>query len=70
MEIVTCSYVAHLFKTRLVWKDMGMSKIINALRFAEVWMDDYKEMLYKYWPTVKGNVSHFVYRIMFMLNLL
>ncbi|XP_060581213.1 polypeptide N-acetylgalactosaminyltransferase 12-like [Ruditapes philippinarum] len=55
VEIIPCSYVAHLFKTRLVWKDMGISKIINAFRFAEVWMDGYKEMLDKYWPTVKRN---------------
>ncbi|XP_045197003.2 polypeptide N-acetylgalactosaminyltransferase 4-like isoform X2 [Mercenaria mercenaria] len=58
VEIIPCSYIAHLFKTRLVWENMGLSKIINALRFAEVWMDEYKEMLHQYWPTARRELRN------------
>ena len=45
VESVRCSYAAHLYRSKVVWTfhDEGM---INKLRFAEVWLDDYKKYAY------------------------
>ncbi|KAL4233838.1 Polypeptide N-acetylgalactosaminyltransferase 4 [Mactra antiquata] len=56
VEIIPCSYIAHLFKRKLVWK-MGDARFRNILRFAEVWMDEYKEYIYDYWPTARQAID-------------
>ena len=45
--MIPCSNVAHLYRERVIWtfRDEG---IINKIRFAEVWMDEYKEIFQRY----------------------
>ncbi|WAR09255.1 GALT5-like protein [Mya arenaria] len=51
VEMVPCSWVAHLFKQRIIW-DVGVSRLTNVLRVAEVWLDQYKDVLQEYWPNL------------------
>ena len=52
VELVPCSYAAHLYR-KVVWKLYNHENDINKLRFAEVWMDDYKNYVYNY-KHIKG----------------
>ena len=45
VESVRCSYVAHLYRSKVVWTFHGEAEI-NKIRFAEVWLDDYKKYAY------------------------
>ena len=43
--MVPCSYVAHLYR-KVIWKFENHEAIINKRRFADVWMDEFKDYLY------------------------
>ena len=47
VESVRCSYAAHLYRSKVVWT-FHDEAVINKLRFAEVWLDDYKKYVYTY----------------------
>jgi len=48
LEIIPCSVVGHIFRTKSPHTfPKGMDVIIiNQVRLAEVWMDDYKKIFY------------------------
>ena len=54
VEIVRCSFAAHLYR-KIVWT-IGEEGLINKLRFAEVWMDDYKKYVYTDLSTYRRDV--------------
>ena len=48
MELIPCSHVGHMYRKSLIWeKELGREEISNAYRVAEVWMDDYKHLLFE-----------------------
>ncbi|KAL6483293.1 hypothetical protein MHYP_G00081650 [Metynnis hypsauchen] len=49
LEIVPCSVVGHIFRTRTPYSfPKGLEVIVhNQVRVAEVWMDDYKNVFYR-----------------------
>lgn len=49
LEIITCSVVGHVFRTKSPHTfPKGIGVIArNQVRLAEVWMDDYKEIFYR-----------------------
>ncbi|XP_009673698.1 probable polypeptide N-acetylgalactosaminyltransferase 8 isoform X1 [Struthio camelus] len=50
IEVLPCSRIAHLERAHKPYlPDLSMSMRRNALRVAEVWMDDYKYMVYLAW---------------------
>jgi len=49
MEIHPCSHVGHIFRNRspYSWGNNAHTTLKrNAVRFAEVWLDDYKQFYY------------------------
>jgi len=56
MEIVPCSRVGHIFRTRSPYKvldDQGTHVIIkNNLRLAHVWMDNYRDFYFQYFTKI------------------
>ncbi|XP_014673651.1 PREDICTED: N-acetylgalactosaminyltransferase 7-like, partial [Priapulus caudatus] len=48
LEIIPCSHVGHIFRKRspYKWKDGTNVLRKNAVRLAEVWLDDYKDFFY------------------------
>lgn len=50
MEVLPCSRIAHLERAHKPYlPDLSIAMKRNALRVAEVWMDDYKYMVYFAW---------------------
>ncbi|KAI2568762.1 GALNT9 isoform 9, partial [Pan troglodytes] len=50
MEVLPCSRVAHIERTRKPYNnDIDYYAKRNALRAAEVWMDDFKSHVYMAW---------------------
>lgn len=53
LEIVPCSRVGHVFRKYTspykFPKGTGMTLAKNFNRLAEVWLDEYKEIYYRYW---------------------
>ncbi|GFS11595.1 polypeptide N-acetylgalactosaminyltransferase [Elysia marginata] len=49
LEIVPCSHVGHIFRKRSPYKWRSGVNVVkkNAIRLAEVWMDDYKNYYYE-----------------------
>ncbi|CAF4902806.1 unnamed protein product [Pieris macdunnoughi] len=47
LEIVPCSHVGHVFRKTFPYKSAKQSHRRNALRLAEVWMDDYAKYYYQ-----------------------
>ncbi|XP_074604842.1 putative polypeptide N-acetylgalactosaminyltransferase 9 isoform X2 [Brevipalpus obovatus] len=49
LEIVPCSHVGHIFRTRSPYKWRTGVNVLrrNSIRLAEVWMDDYKKYYYE-----------------------
>ena len=49
LEIVPCSHVGHIFRTRSPWQTYSDTDNVkrNSIRLAEVWMDDYKKYFYE-----------------------
>lgn len=48
IEIVPCSRVGHIFRSGRPYSSPGGDTMgRNVVRVAEVWLDDYKEMVYK-----------------------
>lgn len=49
MEIIPCSIVGHVFRTKSPHTFPKGTQVIarNQVRLAEVWMDDYKEIFYR-----------------------
>ena len=45
VEIIPCSVVAHLFRVT-PWNLNGTSTAKNKLRVADVWMDEYKDVVF------------------------
>lgn len=48
LEIIPCSRVGHLFRasTYSFDGDEDLIRAVNNIRFAEVWMDEYKQFYY------------------------
>ncbi|XP_019627816.1 PREDICTED: polypeptide N-acetylgalactosaminyltransferase 12-like isoform X2 [Branchiostoma belcheri] len=62
LEIMPCSRVGHVFRPRSPHSFPKKNEVlVNSLRLAEVWMDDYKEIFYRRNPHAKteryGDVS-------------
>lgn len=50
MEALPCSRVAHIARTKKPYSsDIGVHTRRNALRVAEVWMDEHKSSVYMAW---------------------
>lgn len=50
VEVLPCSRIAHLERAHKPYLlDLSIAMRRNALRVAEVWMDDYKNMVYFAW---------------------
>ena len=48
IEIVPCSRVGHIFRSGRPYSSPGGDTMgHNVIRVAEVWLDDYKEFVYK-----------------------
>ncbi|XP_067930569.1 polypeptide N-acetylgalactosaminyltransferase 5-like [Watersipora subatra] len=49
LEIIPCSRVGHIFRTRIPYKFAKAANIIkkNSIRLAEVWLDEYKNFYYE-----------------------
>ena len=57
MEVLSCSRVAHIERIKKPYNnDIDYYAKRNALRAAEVWMDDYKSHVYMAW-NIPMNVS-------------
>ncbi|CAC5390251.1 GALNT [Mytilus coruscus] len=51
LEIVPCSHIGHVYRKRLIWSNELHNKAImngmcNQYRVAEVWMDEYKHLVF------------------------
>ena len=61
MEVLPCSRVAHIARTKKPYvTNLALHTRRNALRVAEVWMDDFKSNVYMAWNIpmeVSGGVS-------------
>ena len=53
LEIIPCSRVGHVFRSHRPYNDKDDSTSMNALRVAEVWLDDYKQHFYELRPELK-----------------
>ena len=52
VKVLPCSRVAHLERHHKPYSlDLSIPLKQNALRVAEIWMDEYKDMVYKAWNT-------------------
>ena len=50
MEVLPCSRVAHIARTKKPYhSNIAFHTRRNALRVAEVWMDEYKSNVYQAW---------------------
>lgn len=50
MEVLPCSRVAHIARTKKPYhSNIAVHTRRNALRVAEVWMDDHKSSVYMAW---------------------
>lgn len=59
MEVLPCARVAHIERTKKPYNnDIDYYAKRNALRAAEVWMDEYKSHVYMAW-NIPMNVSFF-----------
>ncbi|XP_067670025.1 polypeptide N-acetylgalactosaminyltransferase 5-like [Haliotis asinina] len=49
LEVLPCSHVAHVFRSvnPIKWKTGGKPSVVNPIRVAEVWLDDYKHYFYE-----------------------
>ncbi|XP_046550441.1 polypeptide N-acetylgalactosaminyltransferase 5-like isoform X2 [Haliotis rubra] len=49
LEVLPCSHVAHVFRNvnPIKWKMGGKPSLVNPMRVAEVWLDDYKHYFYE-----------------------
>ncbi|XP_046378158.2 polypeptide N-acetylgalactosaminyltransferase 5-like [Haliotis rufescens] len=49
LETLPCSHVGHVFRlvNPIKWKEGGVPAMINAIRVAEVWLDEYKYLYYE-----------------------
>lgn len=52
LEIITCSRVGHVFRSRLPYSTPGTTETFrrNSMRVAHVWMDAYVDVVTKYYP--------------------
>ncbi|XP_045172732.1 polypeptide N-acetylgalactosaminyltransferase 5-like [Mercenaria mercenaria] len=55
VEMIPCSFVAHMFR-RNVWK-MKNEGVANILRVAEVWLDDHKYKIHKYYHNRRKQID-------------
>ena len=63
MEVLPCSRVAHIERTKKPYNnDIDYYAKRNALRAAEVWMDEYKSHVYMAW-NIPMNVSYIYFFI-------
>lgn len=51
IEIVPCSHIGHVYRQKLIWSNELHNKTImdemcNQYRVAEVWMDEYKHLVF------------------------
>lgn len=61
MEVLPCSRVAHIERTKKPYNnDIDYYAKRNALRAAEVWMDEYKSHVYMAW-NIPMNVSLYAF---------
>lgn len=61
MEVLPCARVAHIERTKKPYNnDIDYYAKRNALRAAEVWMDEYKSHVYMAW-NIPMNVSLFFF---------
>lgn len=61
MEVLPCSRVAHIERTKKPYNnDIDYYAKRNALRAAEVWMDEYKSHVYMAW-NIPMNASSFFF---------
>ena len=61
MEVLPCSRVAHIERTKKPYNnDIDYYAKRNALRAAEVWMDEYKSHVYMAW-NIPMNVSYMTF---------
>ena len=68
MEVLPCARVAHIERTKKPYNnDIDYYAKRNALRAAEVWMDEYKSHVYMAW-NIPMNVSFFLSEIIPSLN--
>lgn len=70
MEIIPCSVVGHIFRTRSPHSFPNGVDVItrNQVRLAEVWMDDYKKIFYnrnKKAATIAREVNNVEIRIVY-----
>ncbi|KAK3097565.1 hypothetical protein FSP39_010886 [Pinctada imbricata] len=48
LELIPCSRAGHVYRTKVVWHDhIANETILNEYRVAEVWMDEYKHILFE-----------------------
>lgn len=48
MEMLPCSYVGHMYRGAVIWgKELAKENTSNSYRVAEVWMDEYKHMVFE-----------------------
>ena len=48
MEAIPCSHVGHVYRKSMIWRDkLVKEEISNYYRVAEVWMDEYKHMVFE-----------------------
>lgn len=68
MEVLPCSRVAHVARTKKPYhNDIAFHTRRNALRVAEVWLDEYKSNVYLAW-NIPMEVRNWV-RSIFILNI-
>ena len=64
LEIVPCSRVGHVFRKYTspykFPKGTGMTLAKNFNRLAEVWLDEYKEIYYRYWLVSSLSETSFI----------
>eukprot|EP00053_Salpingoeca_punica_P018111 m.176300 g.176300 ORF g.176300 m.176300 type:complete len:585 (-) comp17363_c1_seq1:321-2075(-) len=68
LECIPCSHVGHVFRTNRYWQGQvykvpGEEIVRNKLRAAEVWMDEFKDIVHRVMPPLPktmslGDVSH------------
>jgi len=53
VEIIPCSHVGHVFKSRSIHNIKQETILANKKRVSDVWMDEFKQQFYKRTPAVK-----------------
>ncbi|XP_067670023.1 polypeptide N-acetylgalactosaminyltransferase 5-like [Haliotis asinina] len=57
LELLPCSHVGHVFRMRnpVSWDGAGTPVVTNAMRVAEVWLDEYKYLFYEQTSLIRGS---------------